>query len=64
MANRTSRHLDFLVDHLQIIFVDFGYCMDPLFIMNLCIADDFHLEISPRCSVIDRDLLWKQSELY
>ena len=35
MVNRTSRHLDFLVDHLHIvhavcIFVDFGYCMDPL----------------------------------
>jgi hypothetical protein len=50
MANRTSRHLDFLVDHLHIvhvvcIFVDFGYCMDPL----TCIADDFLLEISPRC---------------
>jgi hypothetical protein len=33
MANRASRHLDFLVDHLNIvhvvcIFVDFGYCMD------------------------------------
>ena len=70
MANRTSRHLDFLVDHLHIvhvvcIFVDFGYCMDPfrpLLIMNLCIpvADDFLLEISPRCA-INRDLSWKQS---
>ena len=65
MANRTSRYLDFLVDHLHIvhvvcIFVDFGYCMDPL----TCIADDFLLEISSRCSVINRDLLWKQSELY
>ena len=65
MANRTSRHLDVLVDHLHIvhvvcIFVDFGYCMDPL----TCIADDFFLEISPRCSVINRDLPWKQSELY
>ena len=45
MANRTSRHLDVLIDHLHIvhvvcIFVDFGYCMDPfrpLFIMNLSI---------------------------
>ena len=67
MANRTSRHLDVLVDHLHIvhvvrkcIFVDFGYCIDPL----TCIADDFLLEISPRCSVINRDLPWKQSELY
>ena len=65
MANRTSRHLDFLVDHLHIvdvvcIFVDLGYCMDPL----TCIADDFLLEISPRCSVINRDLPWKQIELY
>ena len=65
MANRTSRHLDFLVDDLHIvdvvcIFVDFGYCIDPL----TCIADDFLLEISPRCSVINRDLPWKQSDLY
>jgi hypothetical protein len=57
MANRTSRHLDFLVDHLKIvhvacIFVDFR------------IADDFPVEISPRCSVINRNLPWKQSELY
>jgi hypothetical protein len=58
MANRTSRHLDFLADHLKIvhvacIFVDFR------------IADDFLLEISPpRCSVINRNLLWKKSELY
>ena len=56
MANRTSRHLDFLVDHLKIdhvacIFVDF------------CIADDFTVEISPRCNVINRNLPWKQSEL-
>ena len=37
----------------------------PLFIMNLCIpvADDFLLEILPRCA-INRDLSWKQSELY
>jgi hypothetical protein len=60
MANRTSRHLDLLVDHLHIvhvcIFVDFGYCMDPL----TCIADDFLLEISPRRSVVNRDLPWKQ----
>jgi energy-converting hydrogenase Eha subunit H len=34
--------------------------MDPL----TCIADGFLLEISPRCSVIKRDLPWKQSELY
>jgi hypothetical protein len=54
MANRTSTHLDFLADHLKIvhvacIFVDFR------------IADDFLLEISPpRCSVINRNLLWKK----
>ena len=47
----------FLVDHLKIvhvacIFVDFR------------IADDFPVEISPRCSVINRNLTWKQSELY
>jgi len=38
----------------------------PLFIMNLYIpaADDFLVEISPRCSVVNRDLLWKQRELY
>jgi hypothetical protein len=53
MANRTSRHLDFfLVDHLKIVFVDFR------------IADDVLVEISPRCSVINRNLPWKQSELY
>jgi hypothetical protein len=34
--------------------------------MNLCIpvADDFLMEISPGCSVVNRDLPWKQSELY
>jgi hypothetical protein len=58
MANRTSTHLDFLADHLKIvhvacIFVDFR------------IADDFLLEISPpRCSVINRNLLWKKKVNY
>jgi hypothetical protein len=28
------------------------------------IADDFPVEISPRCSVINRNIPWKQSELY
>ena len=47
MANRTSQHLDFLADHLKIvhvacIFVDFR------------IADTFQVEISPKCSVINR----------
>ena len=50
MNIKTSRIC--LVDHLHMvhvvgIFVDFVYCMDPL----TCIADDFLLEISPRCSV-------------
>ena len=62
MVNRTSRHLEFLIDHLHIvhdvcIFVDFGYCMDPLFIMH---SRQFPLQISPRCSVINMDLVWKQ----
>ena len=57
MANRTSRHLDFLVDYLKIvhvacIFVDFR------------IADNFLVEISPKCSVINSNLPWKQSQLY
>ena len=64
MANRTSRHLDIFswssAHSSCMYFVDFGYCMDPL----TYIADDFLLEISPRCSVINRDLPWKQSELY
>jgi hypothetical protein len=56
MANRTSQHLDFLADHLKIvhvacIFVDFR------------IADDFLVEISPRCSVINRNLSWKHNHL-
>jgi hypothetical protein len=57
MANRIS---SWSSAHSSCIFVDFGYCMDPL----TCIADDFLLEISPRCSVINRDLPWKQSELH
>ena len=41
------------------IFVDFGYCMDPL---SLTTIHHFTcVEISPRCSVINRDLPWKQS---
>ena len=57
MANRTSQHLDFLADHLKIvhvacIFVDFR------------IADTFQEEISPKCSVINSNLPWKQSQLY
>jgi hypothetical protein len=57
MANRTSRHPDFLVDHLKIvhvacIFVDFR------------IADNFLVAISPKCSVINSNLPWKQSQLY
>jgi hypothetical protein len=51
------------VDHLHIvhvcIFEDFNRCMDPL----TCIADGFLLEISPRCSVIKRDLPWHIHQL-
>jgi hypothetical protein len=50
MANRTSRHLDFLVDHLHIvhvvcIFVDFGYCMDPLTWLSIEVMMDAETDI-------------------
>jgi hypothetical protein len=57
MANRTSRHLDFFVDHLNIVHV-------ACIFVNFRIADNFLVEISPKCSVVNNNLPWKQSQLY
>jgi hypothetical protein len=57
MANRTSRHLDFLVDHLKIVH---AACI----FVNFRITDNFLVEISQKCSVINSNLPWKQSQLY
>ena len=57
MANITSRHLDFLVDHLKIVHV-------ACIVVDVRIADNFLVEISPKCSVINCNLPWKQSQLY
>ena len=57
MANRTSRHLDFLVDHLKIVHV-------ACIVVDFRIADNFLVEISPKCSVVNSNLPWKQSQLY
>ena len=57
MANRTSRHLDVLFDHLKIVHVA---CIFVYF----RIADNFLVEISQKCSVINSNLPWKQSQLY
>jgi hypothetical protein len=57
MANRTSRHLDFLVDHLKIVH---AACI----FVNFRITDNFLVEISQKGSVINSNLPWKQSQLY
>jgi hypothetical protein len=57
MANITSRHLDFLVDHLKIVHV-------ACIFVNFRIADNFLVEIWLKCSVINSNLPWKQSQLY